>query len=135
MPWFSRRSSIQRTQGSRHKRVLRLALDQAASILLRLSSGGKQPMICSELLYRSYAEAEPPGRYELAVSGVSYAAMRSAVETLAADADDETRELERARQAFLTAYQAARVLRPREAEPPSSPEGWLVPDFVTPTRS
>ncbi len=40
-------------------RLLRSVLDNAAALLNRLSDNGREPMICSELVYRSYDEALP----------------------------------------------------------------------------
>jgi len=39
--------------------LVRTVLDVAASLLTRLTSMGKQPMICSEYVYRAYDEALP----------------------------------------------------------------------------
>jgi hypothetical protein len=40
-------------------RLLRRLLDGAAAVVAKLTSGGRQPMICSEFVYRSYDEALP----------------------------------------------------------------------------
>lgn len=40
-------------------RAVRTILDRAASLLLKLTAGGKEPMICSEFVYRCYEEALP----------------------------------------------------------------------------
>lgn len=39
--------------------LLRRLLDAAASVLVKATSAGRQPMICSEFVYRCYDEAEP----------------------------------------------------------------------------
>jgi hypothetical protein len=39
--------------------LLRRLLDAAAGVLVKLTSGGRQPMICSEFVYRCYDEALP----------------------------------------------------------------------------
>lgn len=46
-------------------------LNAASSFLLRLASMGRQPMICSELVYRAYDEALPDAldRYSLRIGG------------------------------------------------------------------
>jgi hypothetical protein len=41
------------------RKLVRATLDTAASYLLRLTANGKQPMICSEFVYRAYDEALP----------------------------------------------------------------------------
>jgi len=117
------------------KRVLRFVLDHAAGLLLKLTSGGKEPMICSELVDRCFKEAVQPGKYALRIAGVDYAALRAAAaRALRPDADDDTRELERARRAFLTAYLAAREQGARAAIRGEGPAAQVleVPDFVTP---
>lgn len=38
--------------------IIRALLDQAADVLAKILATGKQPMICSELVYRCYAEAD-----------------------------------------------------------------------------
>jgi hypothetical protein len=45
--------------------LLREVLDRAASMLV--NNGSKKPMICSEFVYRCFAEAIPAGIFELAV--------------------------------------------------------------------
>jgi hypothetical protein len=41
------------------KRLVIAVLEKASQLLLRLTAGGKQPMICSEFVYRCYEEATP----------------------------------------------------------------------------
>jgi hypothetical protein len=41
------------------RRLIRSVLDAATSILTRLADAGRQPMICSEFVYRAYDEALP----------------------------------------------------------------------------
>lgn len=41
------------------KRLLTAVLEKASSMLLQLTAGGKQPLICSEFVYRCYDEALP----------------------------------------------------------------------------
>ncbi len=47
--------------------IVRRVLDDAAEIVADLVHAGKQPMICSELVYRCYTEAGPP--YDLRIVG------------------------------------------------------------------
>jgi len=53
------------------RRVLRAVLDRAASVINDIIAHGKQPMICSELVYRCYDEALPEqdDRYTLHIPG------------------------------------------------------------------
>lgn len=39
--------------------LLRTILDGAASLIVQLTSGGREPMICSEFVYRCFDEADP----------------------------------------------------------------------------
>jgi len=41
------------------KRLVIAVLERASKLLLKLTAGGKQPMICSEFVYRCYEEAIP----------------------------------------------------------------------------
>jgi hypothetical protein len=41
------------------KRLLTALLEKASALLLKLAAGGKQPMICSEFVFRCYDEALP----------------------------------------------------------------------------
>jgi hypothetical protein len=47
--------------------ILRKFLDQAAEVIARLIHAGKEPMICSELVYRCYTEAGAP--YQITIKG------------------------------------------------------------------
>ena len=52
------------------RRLLRTVLDAAANALTSLTNGGKEPMICSEFVYRCYDEAlpEPDDVYSLRIN-------------------------------------------------------------------
>lgn len=54
------------------RRLLRTLLDAAATELTRLSRAGKEPMICSEFVYRAYDEAETPIKdaYSIEIPGM-----------------------------------------------------------------
>lgn len=58
--------------------VLRAILDRAAWVLAKLMGGGKEPMICSELVYRCYAEATNDGKYALTIRGADVLAPEAA---------------------------------------------------------
>ncbi|MFI1104042.1 hypothetical protein [Streptomyces melanogenes] len=51
------------------KRMVRAVLDQAAGVLNTMAERGQQPMICSEFVYRCYAEAQPTPPYALRLQG------------------------------------------------------------------
>lgn len=47
--------------------ILRNILDNAAEVLAKIVADGKEPMICSELVYRCYTESGP--QYDLLIRG------------------------------------------------------------------
>ncbi|HYM20543.1 MAG TPA: hypothetical protein VEW28_06015 [Candidatus Kapabacteria bacterium] len=49
--------------------LVRIYLDRASAVLPILLSENKEPMICSELIYRVYAEADTAGKYRLKLVG------------------------------------------------------------------
>jgi len=53
-------------------RLLRTLLDAAATELTRMLNAGRQPMICSEFVYRTYDEAETPIKdaYHIQIPGM-----------------------------------------------------------------
>ena len=55
--------------------MLRNVLDNAADVLSRIVAAGKEPMICSELVYRCYTESGP--QYDLIIRGADTLAMRT----------------------------------------------------------
>ncbi|RLV10445.1 hypothetical protein CTZ27_04415 [Streptomyces griseocarneus] len=53
------------------RRLVRTVLDQAAAAVNALAECGRQPMICSEFVYRCHYEARPSAPYALRVDGGS----------------------------------------------------------------
>lgn len=53
-----------------HRRLVRSVGDRAAARLADLAEVGRQPMICSELVFRCFAEAETAGQWTLALARV-----------------------------------------------------------------
>jgi len=113
--------------------LLRTILDGAAEALNQIIAAGKQPMICSELVYRCYSEAGD--KYGLEIVGAEIVARNSLYElalrgsTSLGPGDQESREIQdllAASQTFLRRYAIAR--RPRA--PLSVAQ--VVADFVTP---
>ena len=51
--------------------IIRNILDSAADVVAKLFKTGKQPMICSELVYRCFDESDP--KYELHIKGADLA--------------------------------------------------------------
>jgi hypothetical protein len=131
--------------------ILRKVLDPAAEVLGRIIAAGRQPMICSELVYRCYVQAG--AKYFLRIRGADIARAHAAAvmagstppdaalaytsgESGLAMAEDLAFEEEAA--AFLESYLAA-----HEPEPGAKPAGagladeggvqlQAVADFVTP---
>ena len=54
------------------QKMLRVALDHATDWIFRCIEDGKEPMICSEAVYRCFAEADPPGSLALTITGVLF---------------------------------------------------------------
>jgi|GEM_PF-2206630 hypothetical protein len=50
------------------KKILRSILDNAANFIFKLIDEGKTPMVCSELLYRCFDEADNDKKYQLSIS-------------------------------------------------------------------
>jgi hypothetical protein len=103
---------------------LRWALDQAASLLNEIAEAGKEPMVCSELVYRCFSEAGLQYR-----PGIRGADVRSRIAALHEKAETVSASDE-AVDAFLKKYAAAgrHKSRKQKGKTAFEPE----PDFVTP---
>ena len=106
---------------------LRWALDSAASRLVDMADGGKEPMVCSELVYRCFSEAGK--EYSPRITGVD---IRAKIEILHAPGQKERKmkEADRVVAAFLDRYAAAKHLDSRDALLMAALEA--DPNFVTP---
>ncbi|MEU5188994.1 hypothetical protein AB0G83_17855 [Streptomyces klenkii] len=51
------------------RRMVRTVLDQAAAAVNSMAERGRQPMICSEFVYRCHLEAHPQPPYALSIGG------------------------------------------------------------------
>jgi hypothetical protein len=60
------------------KRFLRILLDAPGALLAKVTGLGKEPMICSELVYRCFDQADAQGKYALGIRGASLAARLAA---------------------------------------------------------
>jgi len=110
-------------------RILRNFLDSAADVLARLGALGKEPLICSELVYRCYEQAGAD--YKVLIRGADMAAgmaMATMDAPPKADADDGG-YLESAL-VFLEKYQALKPAPP--ADPALGGAVMAVSNFVTP---
>lgn len=121
------------------RRILRETLDEAAATLTSLAAMGKQPMICSELVFRCFTQAAPP--YPVPIRGVNLAKRTRAPRTQTALLSDDP-ALAAAARRFLSllaaadgrptisagAIKAARATRTRGVPH----HALALPDFVTP---
>jgi len=84
--------------------ILRRVLDQAAEVIARLIHAGKEPMICSELVYRCYTEAGAP--YQIIVRGADIPVRAAAAAAQPRSTEDAAFQAEAAR--FLLNYAVAK---------------------------
>lgn len=116
-------------------RILRTILDSAGEFLSDLISRRREPMICSELVYRVYGEAEAD-KYKLKIVGadalramsVSAFAAAASAQPLPGPEQQDLRELQVAVEDFLAKYAAAK----QAGAAPGVITAFAVPDFVTP---
>lgn len=132
--------------------ILRTIIDSAADLIAEMLDGGREPMICSELVYRCYCEAG--NQYCLDLEGMDEVKTR-AVENLTPrskavpktgltldahydmESDHDLQEAQIAVKSFMKQYmkakkggsEAARAARSGRAGMLGAP---AVPDFVTP---
>lgn len=111
-------------------KLLRTILDSAADELNDMIAAGKEPMICSELVYRCYCEAGD--QYKIEIVGADLLMQFSLYDSLASGAmpftgmeggNQEAEELAASAQEFLRLFAAARKTDHRTL---------AIPDFVTP---
>ena len=105
--------------------VVRTLLDSAASLLMRLTAAGKQPVICSELVYRCYAQAGAD--YKIAIKGADKGVKVSS--KAGAKKSTEESEIQETLTRLSDAMKAANMLRAPEEGKMSAK---AVADFVTP---
>jgi hypothetical protein len=109
-------------------KLLRKVLDRAASALLAFTSGGRQPMICSEFVYRCYDEAlqEHDDVYSLRVGEMSLEPPSAGVDIPFATGVSATSSARRGRGVHPHSLLAWTIAHQRWAEPafasPAPPE-------------
>ncbi|PWU19762.1 MAG: hypothetical protein C5B50_05750 [Verrucomicrobia bacterium] len=119
--------------------IVRNILDHAADVVARLTSSGKEPLICSELVYRCYAQAG--AGYQIRIRGADLAqAMAASLSTISPVASEGGADYGEAAAVFLENYEAAK--RPSHLKALASagvtsasgapPLTAAVADFVTP---
>ena len=106
---------------------LRWALDRAADLLVSMAENGKEPMICSELVYRCFSEAGQ--EYEPRIRGVD---IRARIEILHAPVPEGAvmKESDRVVAEFLDRYATAKKFEMRDELLMRAMEA--DPNFVTP---
>jgi len=114
--------------------ILRVLLDNAADVLARLIAAGKEPMICSELVYRCFTQAGP--KYDIRIRGADMA-VSTAANTMGAAPGlaPDPQGYQEAAANFLENYQAAKHAgKPNEFAlgADGQPNLGAVADFVTP---
>jgi hypothetical protein len=91
--------------------VIRNVLESAGDVLDHLTAAGKEPVICSELVYRCYFNANAGGKYKLTIMGADIPglmALEAAAQAFDPRITEELRELQAEAIAFLSQYAVAR---------------------------
>ncbi len=112
------------------RRTMRQVLDEGAARITDLVRQKRQPLICSELVYRCFQGATPP--YPISVRGVHVRkrTLTPRITTALQSPDPELAQAARAFMRELTAHdQSAAPLSMRRA---TKGNRLIVPDFVTP---
>jgi hypothetical protein len=121
--------------------ILRNILDSAAEVVSKLIAQGREPLICSEFVYRVFNEADPGGKYKIFIVGSDTAGTAS-VQSLAAGgpyAEATVRtvtpadaaalaDLQLRAQSFLRKYNVAKSVRTHDQVASTL----AVANFVTP---
>lgn len=117
------------------KKLLRTVLDHATELIAKMIDHGKKPMICSEVVYRCFAEAKPEEKYRLKIEGTfsnslnelyQPTATASNLVTLTQVDEDEHEKFEDAKVKFIETWLKA------EASPLTAGNGGAVSMWVTP---
>lgn len=100
------------------KKLLRIILDHAINVLFKVLDEGKEPMVCSEVVYRCFAEALPIEKYQLEIKGTLLdrlggetkpEASHSTLHTLAEVDGEELMRLEHSKTKFLETWHKAKT--------------------------
>ncbi len=123
--------------------IIRFILDTALSFITRLTGLGKQPMICSELCYRCFAEASEDCKYALEILGYNSWKLKDQIDISDFDQTDfremmsteELIEINKKKNQFLEIYfQTKKVenLNEKLEKGLNTKCGLIIADFVTP---
>lgn len=116
--------------------MLRNILENALSVLNRITEAGKQPMICSELVFRCFNEALPKFRYDLSITGVD--TMKSlpmgseAPDKMFMGTSEELNDINSLRTEFLSKMAANQDTGINHKNTEGALKSIAVPDYVTP---
>ncbi len=114
--------------------ILRNFLDHAADLLARLIHEKKEPLICSELVYRCFSQAGQNYKIRIHGADMAMATMAAAVPPLVPAQD--LSGYQSAAASFLANYQAAKAVntgpRPLATAPAAAAMAAAVANFVTP---
>ena len=86
------------------KKIVRVVLDHATELLFKAMDKGKTPMVCSEVVYRSFKQAIPENKYKLEIEGVLFETLR-----LTEKEDFAKDELYDSKKNFYEAWKKARI--------------------------
>jgi len=116
--------------------LLRNILENAMSVLNRITEAGKQPMICSELVFRCFNEALPLRRYDLFITGAdSMKALRTGSEApdkMFMGSTGELNDINSLRNEFLSKMAANQTTGINHMKTEGALKSIAVPDYVTP---
>lgn len=118
--------------------IVRNILEAATEAVASMVAAGREPVICSELVYRSFKNADGAGKYELFIKAPDASALTASTEHIGItdlSSAAEFRELQARAADFLLKYAAAKRAnhngRASMNGAPPTVDGALV-DFVTP---
>lgn len=98
------------------KKILRTVIDHATELIAKMIDHGKTPMICSEVVYRCYAEAKPEEKYQLKVEGTFSSTLNELYQplptdpqlvTLAQVGEEENEKFEDSKKRFIETWMKA----------------------------
>lgn len=97
------------------RKILRSILDNAAEFIFKLIDEGKTPMVCSELVYRCFNEADNDKKYQLSISEEVVNCLLANVQKNSQETDltdnstlQEAKEFQEAKEKFIEALNKAK---------------------------
>jgi hypothetical protein len=96
--------------------IVRNILDTASDEVAKIIGAGKEPVICSELVYRCYSDADTNGKYKLPICGADITQMMAFMQP-AVPAEPEVADIQARAADFLLNYYAAKHPKQGSAPP------------------